>query len=99
MNGGEAKKQERLSLASHHFFISNYIYKGLAETNNLAYLAPYSNEKLMFCNIDYRCLSSLKDERLSASGVLAGPAHKSFDGDTADFVEQVTDTHAMNGKN
>jgi len=99
MNGGEAKKQERLSLASHHFFISNYIYKGLAETNNLAYRAPHSKEKLMFCYIDYRCLSALKDERRSASGVLAGPALKSFDGDTADFVEQVTDTHAMNGKN
>lgn len=36
-----------------------------------------------------RCLSSLKDERLSASQVLSGPDAEPFAGNKAEFVEQV----------
>ncbi|WP_109486448.1 decarboxylating NADP(+)-dependent phosphogluconate dehydrogenase [Occallatibacter savannae] len=36
-----------------------------------------------------RCLSALKDERVAASGVLKGPAEKTFSGDRTAFIESV----------
>ena len=34
-----------------------------------------------------RCLSSLKEERVRASKVIAGPEHKPFEGDKQQFIE------------
>jgi 6-phosphogluconate dehydrogenase len=48
-----------------------------------------NNFLTFFFHFHFRCLSSLKDERICASQVLSGPENAAFAGDKKAFIEQV----------